>query len=172
MKCLDQNGVKYLWNCIFNNAVSKSDVDLSANVNSLNPISNNAVCNHIGSIADSLRNSKADYETGTWTPVFWKGIKGEQVTPQYVGGCMYAIIGDWVYLTASVIYSSDDSVIDSITGVPVDVHTGYTPAYTSGLAIHGSNIVAACRGLASDMIVLGSHNMSDFTLCGWIKYKS
>lgn len=67
MKCLDQNGVKHLWNCIFNNAVSKSDVDLSANVGSLNPISNNAVCNHVGSIADSLRNSKADYETGTCT---------------------------------------------------------------------------------------------------------
>ena len=67
MKCLDQNGVKHLWNCIFNNAVSKSDVDLSANVNSLNPISNNAVCNHVGAIEDSLRNSKADYETGTCT---------------------------------------------------------------------------------------------------------
>ena len=67
MKCLDQNGVKYLWNCIFNNAVSKSDVDLSANVGSLNPISNNAVCNYVGSIEDSLRNSKANYETGTCT---------------------------------------------------------------------------------------------------------
>ena len=67
MKCLDQNGVKHLWNCIFNNAVSKSDVDLSANVGSLNPISNNAVCNYVGSIEASLRNSKADYETGTCT---------------------------------------------------------------------------------------------------------
>ena len=172
MKCLDQNGVKYLWSLIKNKTVLKSDVDLSANVNSLNPISNNAVCNHVGSIAESLRNSKADYEIGTWTPVFWKGIKGEQVTPSHVGGCMYAIIGDWVYLTASVSYGGGSSVIQSITGVPVDVHTGYTPGYTSGLAIHGESNVVACRGIASDMIVIGSHTMGSFTLCGWIKYRS
>ena len=43
MKCLDQNGVKYLWSLIKNKTVLKANVDLSANVGSLNPISNNAV---------------------------------------------------------------------------------------------------------------------------------
>ena len=171
MKCLDQNGVKYLWSLIKNKTVLKANVDLSANVNSLNPISNNAVCNHVGSIADSLRNSKADYEIGTWTPVFWKGIKGEQVTPSYVGGSMYVLIGDWAYLTTSAVYGGGGNVIDSITGVPVNVHTGYTPAYTSGLAIHGTGSVVPCRGIASGVIQIGTHTMSDFTLCGWVKYR-
>ena len=104
MKCLDQNGVKYLWNCIFNNAVSKSDVDLSTNVNSLNPISNNAVCNYVGSIAESLRNSKADYEIGTCTLEWAKVSPTDYATSlcaNITRSCSYKRIGNICYLSMS-----------------------------------------------------------------------
>ena len=171
MKCLDQNGVKHLWNCIFNNAVSKSDVDLSANVDSLNPISNNAVCNHVGSIAESLRNSKADYEEGTWTPVFWKGMLGEQIDTQYLEDSWYFRVGEWVYITTSVICRATP---ESVSGLPFSIEGAHTPAYTDSFTLHGSNRnnIYTCVTLSSSTnITFMGNTMTDFTLCGWAKIK-
>ena len=171
MKCLDQNGVKHLWNLIKNKTVLKANVDLSANVNSLNPISNNAVCNHVDSIADSLRNSKADYEEGTWTPVFWKGMLEEQINAQYLEDSWYFRVGEWVYITTSVICRATP---ESVSGLPFSIEGAHTPAYTDSFTLHGSNRsnIHTCVTLSSSTnITFMGNTMTDFTLCGWAKIK-
>ena len=171
MKCLDQNGVKYLWNLIKNKTVLKDDVTSDRNPHAETaPFSSSGAYQLWIDVCSSLQN-KAVYEEGTWTPVFWKGMLGEQIDTQYLEDSWYFRVGEWVYITTSVTCRATP---ESVSGLPFSIEGAHTPAYTDSFTLHGSNRsnIYTCVTLSSSTnITFMGNTMTDFTLCGWAKIK-
>ena len=163
MKCLDQNGVKYLWSLMMGNLQNKSNTGHTHDDRYFTE----------SEITTKL-SSKANYEEGTWTPVVRKGIVGEDITGEcMVRGNYYFRVGEWVYITTSIVASSG-SIPGTVEGLPFKIEGRYTPEYTSGFIITGENVneVMPCKLLESENTRITfdyNKTLHYFTLSGWAK---
>lgn len=108
MKCLDQQGLKYLWNLIKANFATR-----------------NEVTNHTGNTANPHNVTKAqiglgefDYEEGTCTPKFWSSSDVEQTFGSVRG--YYKRIGNlcYIYIYAYVNPGASDVSVKYIDHLP------------------------------------------------------
>ena len=163
MKCLDQNGVKYLWSLMMGNLQNKSNTGHTHDDRYFTE-----------SEINTKLSSKANYEEGTWTPVVRKEIAGEDITDKcMVRGSYYVRLGEWVYITTSIV-ASTGSIPGTVGGLPFKIGGRYTPEYTSGFIITGENVneVMPCKLLNSENTMINfdyNKTLHYFTLSGWAK---
>lgn len=101
MKCLDQNGVKYLWNLIKNKTVLKDDVTSDRNPHAnKTPFSSGGAYELWADTIYHLKN-KADFEEGTCT-LEWAKVSPSDYTTSVCANitrsCSYKRIGKICYL--------------------------------------------------------------------------
>lgn len=148
MKCLNQEGVKYLWSRIkatfatSDEVSSKCDAVISGLTTQIN--------NHTGNTSNPHNVTKAqiglgefDYEEGTFTPKFWSSSNVEQ-TFEGVSG-YYKRIGNlcYIYIYAFVFSNVSVTKIDNLPFVPnADIHYAQKPSHEKGTVFANG---AGCR---------------------------
>ena len=133
MKCLDQQGLKYLWSLIKDNFATSAEV--SNNEAVLSGLAAQ-LSGHTGNTNNPHNVTKAqiglgdfECEKGTWTPqLYTKTSSGSWTKESNIGDAMgyYRKVGDIVVLSAGIgpVSLSSKSYM-KITGIPVRIDIGH-----------------------------------------------
>lgn len=138
MKCLNQEGVKYLWNRI--KATFATSDEVSSKCGAVISGLTTQITNHTGNTNNPHNVTKAqiglgefNYEEGIFTPKLWSSSGIEQ-TFNFVNG-YYKRIGNLCYIHIYAFVTSDVSVkfIDNLPFLPsTTIHSTYKPTYLKG----------------------------------------
>ena len=138
MKCLNQEGVKYLWNRI--KATFATSDEVSSKCGAVISGLTTQITNHTGNTSNPHNVTKAqiglgefDYEEGTFTPKFWSNSNVEQ-TFNFVDG-YYKRIGNLCYINIYAFVTSGVSVkyIDNLPFAPsTTIHYANKPTHLKG----------------------------------------
>ena len=141
MKCLDQNGVKYLWSLMMGNLQNKSNTGhthddryfteseintkLSGYASSNHTHSGYASSNHTHddryfteSEINTKLSSKANYEEGTWTPKWIKKDGSVNTLASNASYQKYVRVGNMVYIQARLQNNATKIPLEGIGGLP------------------------------------------------------
>lgn len=177
MKCLNQEGVKYLWSRI--KATFATSDEVSSKCGAVTSGLTTQINNHTGNTSNPHNVTKAqiglgefDYEEGTFTPKFWSSSNVEQTFAGVNG--FYKRIGNlcYIYIYAFVLSTSVSvAKIDNLPFLPnSDIHGATIPSheketvfangagcYVNVPELHGQiKLVAAVSG---NILVEGIYNI-------------